>query len=201
MRYLFILALLCACVFGQTMQFEDVPGKSGLQTGYNRFTDQTVIATKREVVSGITGKKSLLDPSANSRSMEIFAAVMFKGRKPESPINEIILGILPEATTKGGRFTQGMERGPLYVAPDAAVIVIADGERFELGRVTKADGLDAFGHYNGAAFVSIPLATFQKIANAKKLEMAAGSIEIRLYKRIQERFQALAAEVQARKSP
>lgn len=199
MRYLFAFLLLSLIAPAQALQFEDLPNRPGVRVGYNRFRDETVIATKPDIASGVIGKKSLLDPSANSRTLEIIAAAFFAGREPKEPITEIILGILPETTTKGGRFVQRMERGPLYIAPDASIIVIADGERFELGRVTKTDSLNVLGQYSGAAFVGVPFVTFEKIVSARKLEMAAGSIEIKLQRRTIERMQSLAAEVQARR--
>lgn len=198
MRVLLTLAFLCASAAAQTITFQDVPNRSGVQSGYNRFKDETVIRTKPAVETGRVGKKSLLDPSANSRTLEIAAAVIFTGQKPAEPIKEVILAILPETTTKGGRFLQNAERGPLYIAPDSEVIALADGQRFKLGRVEKANTLDVFGQYNGAAFLLIPITDFQKIVSAKTVELSAGGIEIKLQKRTVERLAALAAEVQAR---
>jgi len=129
--------------------------------------------------------------------MEIFAAAFFKGRQPRDTIKEVIFAILPEATTKGGRFTQRLEHGPLYISPDSPIVVIADEDRFELGRVTKTTELNVFGNYSGAAFISIPIESFRKITIAKKLEMAVGSIEIKFSKRHQERLQNLLAEIES----
>ena len=192
MRFLLALAFLCATATAQTITFDSVPGRDGLQTGYNRFKDETVIRTKPDVATGRVGKGNLLDPKGNARTVEICAAVIHPGKTPGN-IGFVVLAILPESTTRGGRFLQSTERGPLYIAPDAEVIALADDQRFRLGRVEKADLLDAFGNYTGAAFLQIPVSDFQKIAKAKKLELAVGVIEIKIQKRTLERLAELAA--------
>lgn len=194
MRFFLALAFLCLSASAQSITFDSVAGRDGLQTGYNRFKDETVIRTKPDVATARIGKGSLLDPKANARTVEICAAVIHPGKTPGN-IGFVILAILPESTTRGGRFLQSTERGPLYIAPDAEVIALADDQRFKLGRVEKASTLDAFGNYTGAAFLQIPVSDFQTIAKAKKLEFSVGAIEIKIQKRTVERLAQLAAVI------
>lgn len=194
--------LLTGSLIAQTTQFQDVPNRSGLQIAYNRFTDTSFLMTKRQPADGVAGKGSFLNPRANIRTVEIAAAVAFKGQRPAEPLTEILFAVMPDATTKFGSMSQSLERqggkGQLYFQPDAEIIALADGERLPLGKIAKTGSLDAFGRYNGSAFAAIPLDSFRKMTAAKKLEMAVGGIELKLTKKHQERLQTLMAEIDAR---
>lgn len=195
-------AMLAATATAQAMQFSDVKDRKGLEVGYNRFKDISLLRTKRDPVIGKAGKGTLLDPRANQRMLEIFAGVTFPGQAPAQPIDQVLLAICPETRTAIGRMFTDLERekgkGSFYIQPGAEVIAIADGERINLGEVLKPGQLDQFGDYTGTAFLAIPLDQYRKLVTAKKLEMAVGSIEIEFNKRNVERLAALLAEIDAR---
>lgn len=190
-----LLYCLAPAIAAQTVEFRDVPGCDGVQGGYNRFSDTSTLATKRSVVSGVVGKKSVLDPNVNSRSMEIAFAVSWKGDKQPAEISEVILLIFPEPSTKTGAWIASLEGRRLYIEPEARLVAIADGERIDLGPAIKPGGLTPFGNYNGAVGTVIPLAKFRRLIEAKKLELAAGSIEINLHKQPIERARRLLARI------
>jgi hypothetical protein len=194
-----IACLLALCGKGQaqTMEFQDVDGRRGVQTGYNRFTDQGVILTKRDFVQARAGKGNFLDPNANGGIVEISAAAFFKGERPTKEITEIIFAVFPDTATATGRLAQSGSRNRLYFAPESKLIAIADGERIELGHAAKTFSLDALGRYDGAAYVLIPIEDFKRITDAKKLEMAIGPVELKLEKRHRERLRSLAQAIEA----
>jgi hypothetical protein len=196
-----ILAIPSLC-HAQATKWQDVPNRKGIQAGYNKYEDRTTVMTDRIVVKGSVGKGNLLDPSANERTMEMVAGFVHNGQKMSSLAEEIMIAIMPEASTKFGKFFQSLEKegdkGTFYISPDSKVIILADGGRFDLGTVSKSGTLNVWGDYKGTAYVSMPVESFRKIAAAKKVEMAVGNIEIKLLKRDVERLHSLLDEYDAR---
>jgi len=187
-----------ASALAQTTEFKNVDGRKGVEEGYNRFMDQTILRTKRDYVDGVMGKSSILDPRSNKRALEISAGIVFKGKQPAEPVTEIILMISPDTQTTAGKLFQNSDRNKTYISPDSEVIAIADGERIALGKVVKTGDLNAFGRYEGSVFGLIPIASYRKMVIAKKLEMAVGGIEIKLLSRNQERLRGLVEELDSR---
>jgi len=186
----------------QATKWQDVPNRKGIQAGYNKYEDYTVVMTHKIVVKGKVGEGSFLNPSANERTMEIVTGFVHNGQKMSSPVAEIMLAIMPEASTKFGKFFQHLEKETagekFYISPESKVIILADGERFDLGTVSKSGALNVWGDYKGTAYASMPVGSFRKIAAAKKVEMVVGNIEIKFMKRDFERLRSLLDELDAR---
>ena len=62
---------------------------------------------------------------------------------------------------------------------DRQLIILADGERFDLGRGAHDLIRDRFGLYERMAY-SVPIADLALIADAKKVELQLGSVEAKL---------------------
>lgn len=199
--------ILSTCILAfstnaQTLKFRDVPGRSGVESAYDKFNDRTILSTKRDLVTAIFGKSSVLNPGANERKVEVVAGFVHNGQKLDKAPGTIFLVVNPNLTTGLGQFVADMDRQagmrPLYFPPDAELIAIVDGERLALGKVEKSGQLTILGRYDGAAYIEIPLASFRRVATAKKIELALGGVELAIYPKHLKRWAALIAEIDAR---
>jgi hypothetical protein len=191
----FLGVLVSSHCFGQATTFKDAPNRKNIVIGYNRFTDRTIVITKRQVVSGVAGKRSLLDPGASRRIMEIAAFYSYTGKPSAATISEVVLVISPSAGTAGGSFIQKLDQRKWYIGADSEFNVIVDGERIPFGQIQKTFSYDVGGNYDDNAYVVIPLQKFRSMADAKKLEMAVGPIEIQNVDKFQGRMKELLFEL------
>ena len=188
----------------QATKWESIAGRNGIELGYNKFEDYSIVRTKRNVVRGVVGKGNVFDPFANERVMEMVLAFTHKGQKITNATPDIILFIMPKATTNFGKIFQTLEKygdssAEFYISSNSKVFAIADEERFDFGRFSKSNSLNVWGEFSGNAYINIPLTEARKLAHAKKMEFAIGSIEIKFPKRdFFERFRQLIIELDAR---
>lgn len=182
-----LLAILIILL--QAVEFRDLKSRDGVQVAENRFTGESFIRTKPAGFTGSTGKGNVFDPRANSAEMTFIAGRVSKSK-------DIVVMVIPQATTKLSRFIGSNDRTRFYIQSDAHLFAIVDGERFDFGAVYKSADLDVFGQYDGAGLWLVPFDSFKKLANADKLEMAVGVIELHLTRQIRNRLQNLALAVQ-----
>jgi hypothetical protein len=194
LRFVVVLVASSPCL-GQATTFRDAPNRKTIVVGYNRFTDRTIVMTKRQVVSGVAGKRNLLDPNASRRIMEIAAFFSYTGQPSAATIGDVILVISPTAGTARGAFVQKLDERKWYIGPDSACNVIADGERFPFGQVQKSFSYDVGGNYDDSAYVVIPVEKFRAMADAKRLEMAVGPLEVKNLDKFQGRMKELLLEL------
>jgi hypothetical protein len=131
--------------------------------------------------------------------MEIAAFYSYIGKPSAATISEIVLVISPSAGTAGGSFIQKWDQRKWYIGPDSEFNVIVDGERIPFGRVQKTFAFDVGGNYDDNAYIVIPIQKFRRMADANKLEMAVGPIEIQSVDKFQGRMKELLLELDSYK--
>ena len=177
MKAAFCLCLLCLCTsaLAQALKFEPYPGSKYLHLAYDRFRDQSILATKPEPVDIRTGQGSFLDPGRGRRFGSIAAAVLFSGKDvPKQPsVILIISPHLPGVPSKLGS-------NQLYFPPDADLIYLVDSQRLAIGRGEKPGGFTSSGDYNDSVFFTLTHKQLGQLSGAKKLEAAIGQSEIKI---------------------
>lgn len=191
--------ILAVTTTAQTLRFHDVPGRSGVETAYDRFHDRTILSTKRELV---TAQFSTKTDGDGRRPVEISAGIVHAGQKLDKVPATVYLVVNPNLTTGRGRFVEEMQqqadREPLYFAPEAPLVAILDGERLPLGQAEKSGAPTMLGRYDGAAYLEIPLASFRRLAAAREVEIALGSAELMIPAKVRRQWAALVAEIDSR---
>lgn len=185
MKILFAILIILL----QAVEFRDLKGRDDIQIAENRFTGDSFIRTKPAGFTGSTGKGTIFEPRANSAEMTFIAGRVSKSK-------DIVVMVIPQATTNLSRFVGRSDRTRFYIQGDAHLFAIANGERFDFGAVYKSADLDVFGRYDGAGLWLVPFDTFKKLAHADKLEMAVGIIELHLTRQIRNRLRNLVLAAQ-----
>lgn len=176
MLYKVFFAFLCLVVTPQSLKLEPYSQDKSLLTGYDRFRDESVLATKPETVAVRTEKGTLLDPGRGTYYANLVAAIVYSGRMLPAKPDAVAIIIAPVSGGFAGRLQNGARR--LYFPPDSDLIAIVDGDRLQPIRGEKPGGLLATGDYNDAICFRVPLSDFEKISKANRVEMAIGSAEI-----------------------
>ena len=194
-RMIAVLCLLCLClpVYAQALKFESFPGSKDLQLAYDRFRDESVLATKPDTLPVRTEKGSLLDPGRGSFFGTITAAVLFSGKELPKQPGKILLIVSPRASGAGGfsdRLSHGSRR-QLYFSPDADLIFLVDGQRVAIGRGEKPGGFTSSGDYNDSVFFILTHEQIGQIAAAQKVEAVIGQAELTIKTSLQKRLLAL----------
>jgi hypothetical protein len=131
--------------------------------------------------------------------MEIAAFFSYNGKPTVATISDVILVISPTSRTTRGALLQKLDERKWHIPPESEFNVIVDGERYPFGQVQKTFSYDVGGNYDDNAYVLIPVEKFRAMANAKKLDMAVGPIEIKNLDKFQGRMKELLLELNSLK--
>ena|SRR5205085_1046224 len=141
---------------------------------YDKFHDRTIVTVGPFVMSGGT------ELFMTNRMFYMLAGFSYQGQKLEHAPDQFVLGFSVEG---GERFT---------FLKDQEVIVLADGERFQLGNADR-DSDFYFSSVKESLLVSVPKDTFEKIGKAKSVEIKVGPKVFKLKDEHLEAFRDLAS--------
>lgn len=184
-----VISLLAISASAQTVQFHDVKGRKGVQESYDKFKDLTIVSTKKVFTEAVPGKSFL--GIKQKELVDLVIAMAFQGKQINGEPKAVTLAII-----QGGI----LRDKSLYFAPGTELIAIADGERIPIGTVDSSGRLTVTGEYSNSVYISTSIEAVRKLAAAKKVEMAIGTVELKIVQRHQDHWQNLVAELDARQA-
>lgn len=161
MKSLLLILLLCFSLAAQTPQekIKTFKNNKRFDVRYDRFKDRTHITTGPFFIRDL--------------SFQMSATFYFEGATQKEPVKTVWL--LFDSTTSDWQFLDYRE-----------LFVIADSQRLELGQGVRSGKVNpSYSRYSRVTVserlgFELPLATFEKIANAKTVDLRVGRYEITL---------------------
>jgi hypothetical protein len=186
------LSLFAGAAVAQNYRSEPVSISKNVLRAYDRFHDRTTVMLRAFPVAATVGKQQYL--------LSMTTGFAFDGKAP-SKRPDLILVCFKEASWTAISATDSLEdprpraNGEnIYLSRESEVIALADGERIKLPH--GDEGLDFNGNSETgqSTIISVPLALYRHIAQAKKLEILIGDMVVEPYmKKTSERLIEMAA--------
>lgn len=147
---------------------EDEP--ADITDKYDRFKDVTVVGTSRMALRG------------DKRSIRIRAEYSFSGKTPVRP-------------EKVALYFYATSARPLFREDDLQLNFLVDGERLPAGTMRISDEEKTKSTIRQVILIDLPFKTFNRIANAKIVELQVGTLEYKFTDIHLDAFKKLLSEV------